>query len=276
MSDIKSQKTRSLLAKGLIYFSFAATIGILLWIVIYVAFRGIPNLTKNLFAWSFTTENSSMVPSIINTLEIILISLAISVPLGIFTAIYLVEYADNSSKFVKLVRLATETLQGIPSIIYGLFGYVFFNIALGWGYALISGALTMSIMVLPLIIRASEEALMAVDPTYREASFGLGARKLRTIFNVVLPSAANGIFSGIVLAIGRVFGETAALIFTAGTVQELAGPTNSGASLAIHMYLLQSEGTHVNEAYATAVILLVFVVILNLLSSFLENKIKRG
>ncbi|NLW52777.1 MAG: phosphate ABC transporter permease PstA [Tissierellia bacterium] len=269
----RQQKIFSVAIKTLIYACAILVFSILLAIIGYVIMRGLPHLSADLFDWTYTTSNHSMLPSIINTLQMILITLLISVPIGVFAAIYMVEYAQAGNKFIKVVRLATETLQGIPSIVYGLFGYIFFNLTLGLGYSLISGALTMAIMVLPLIIRATEEALIAVDNSYREASYGLGARKLRTVFNVVLPSAMNGIFSGVILAIGRVFGETAALLFTSGSVSALTGPTGSGSTLAVHMYKLFGEGRQINESFATALVLLVFVVIINTVSTILGNKL---
>lgn len=269
----KSQKIFSNTVKILMYSAAAFTFALLIEIIVYVAYRGLPYLRPSLFSLEYSSKNQSMLPSIINTLHMILITLLISVPIGIFSAIYMVEYAKSNNKAIKVVRLATETLQGIPSIVYGLFGYIFFNLFLGLGYSIISGALTMAIMVLPLIIRATEEALLAVDNSYREASYGLGARKLRTVFNIVLPPAMNGILSGVILAIGRVFGETAALIFTAGTMSTLANTSQSGSTLAIHMYKLFGEGIHINESFATALVLLVFVVIINTVSTILANKL---
>ena len=269
----KSKKIFSNTVKILMYSAADFTFALLIGIIVYVAYRGLPYLRPSLFSLEYSSKNQSMLPSIINTLHMILITLLISVPIGIFSAIYMVEYAKSNNKAIKVVRLATETLQGIPSIVYGLFGYIFFNIFLGLGYSIISGALTMAIMVLPLIIRATEEALLAVDNSYREASYGLGARKLRTVFNVVLPPAMNGILSGVILAIGRVFGETAALIFTAGTMSSLAKTSESGSTLAIHMYKLFGEGIHINESFATALVLLIFVVIINSISTILANRL---
>ena len=168
---------------------------------------------------------------------------------------------------MEVIRLTTETLSGIPSIVYGLFGMLFFVNALGWGFSLLAGAFTLSIMILPLIMRTTEEALKAVPDSYREGSFGLGAGKLRTVFRIVLPSAVPGILAGIILAIGRIVGETAALIYTAGTVAQVPSSVfGSGRTLAVHMYNLSSEGLYMDQAYATAVILLVLVVGINALS----------
>jgi len=199
------------------------------------------------------------------------------VPFGIFAAIYLVEYAKKGSKLVKIIRITTETLQGIPSIIFGLFGLLFFSTALHWGYSLLAGAMTLVIMILPLIIRTTEEALMGVPDAYREASFGLGAGKLRTVFKVVLPSAIPGILSGVVLATGRIVGETAALIYTAGSVAKVPSSLmGSGRTLAVHMYVLSSEGLYMDQAYATAVILLIFVLVLNGVSGLCAKHLSKA
>ena len=246
------------------------------FILIYILVKGIPNLSTDLFALKYTTENVSMLPAIINTLTITLLSLCIAGPIGIFSAIYLVEYAKRGNKFVEIIRLTTETLQGIPSIVYGLFGMLFFVTALHWGMSLLAGACTLVIMVLPLIMRTAEEALKAVPDSYREASFGLGAGKLRTIFTIVLPSAVPGILAGIILAIGRIIGETAALLYTSGTVAQVPNLMGSGRTLALHMYVLSSEGLHMNQASATAVVILLFVLIINGLSGMVAKRIAKG
>lgn len=252
------------------------TVAVFLLIVGYVLIKGVPHLSPKLFEWKYTSENASMMTSIITTFEMVLISLIIAAPLGIFCAIYLVEYAKRGNKAVKLIRLTTETLSGIPSIIYGIFGNLFFVLALKWDYSIMAGACTLSIMVLPLIIRSTEEALKSVDDSYREGSFGLGAGKLRTIFVIVLPSAISGILSGVILAIGRVVGETAALVFTSGTIAQLAGLFDSSSTLAVHMYTLSSEGLYMDEAAATGVVLMVSVLLLNFLASFIAKKFKKG
>ena len=215
-------------------------------------------------------------PSLINTFIMTFMSLIIAAPLGIFAAIYLVEYAKKGNKLVKVIRITAETLSGIPSIVFGLFGMLFFVTALHWGMSLLAGSFTLVIMVLPLIMRTSEEALKAVPDSYREASFGLGAGKLRTIFTIVLPSAVPGILAGVILAIGRIIGETAALLYTSGTVAQIPDLMGSGRTLALHMYVLSSEGLHMNEASATAVVILIFVLIINGLSSMLAKRIAKG
>ena len=253
------------------------TFALLFFLIGYVLVKGIPYLNASLFSLTYTSENVSLLPSLINTLIMTLVSLAIAAPVGIFAAIFLVEYAKRGNKFVEVIRLTTETLQGIPSIVYGLFGMLFFVTALHWGMSLLAGACTLVIMVLPLIMRTAEEALKAVPDSYREASFGLGAGKLRTIFTIVLPSAVPGILSGVILGIGRIVGETAALMYTAGTIAEI--PTNvmgSGRTLALHMYVLSCEGLHINQAYATAVVLLLIVLVINAVSSFIAKRITKG
>lgn len=255
--------------------SAVITVGVLGALVIYILANGIMNLSPELFAWKYTTENVSMLPAIINTFLMTALSLLIAVPIGICSAIYLVEYAKRGNKLVSVVRITTETLSGIPSIVYGLFGYLMFVIALGWGLSFFGGALTLSIMVLPTIMRTTEEALLSVPDSYREGSFGLGAGRLRTIFKVVLPSAVPGILSGVILAIGRIVGETAALIFTSGTTAEIPKSLfDSGCTLAVHMYKLLSEGLYTKQAYATAVVLLVMVVIINAASGKLAKKLQ--
>ena len=218
-----------------------------------------------------------MLPSIVNTFLMTLLSLLIATPLGIFSAIYLVEYAKRGSKVVKIVRITAETLSGIPSIVYGLFGMLFFVVTLHWGYSVLSGAFTLAIMILPLIMRTTEEALKSVPDTYREGSFGLGAGRLRTVFRIVLPPAVPGILAGVILAVGRIVGETAALIFTAGTVPEIPESLlDSARTLSVHMYNLSREGLYVDQAYATAVVLLVVVIVINGLSNFVAKKISKG
>ena len=196
---------------------------------------------------------------------------------GVGGAIYLAEYANRDSKIVKAVRLTAETLAGIPSILYGLFGMMFFVTSLRWSYSLLAGGMTLAVMILPLILRTTEEALLSIPDSYREGSFGLGAGRLRTVTRIVLPPAMSGILAGVILAIGRVVGETAALIYTAGTVADWPkGVMSSGRTLAVHMYVLSGEGLHVPEASATAVVLLVIVVGMNALSSYVAKKLTRG
>lgn len=252
------------------------TVASIIFIIIYILVNGIPNLTTDLFSLHYNSKNQSMLPSILNTVFITFLTLLIAVPIGIFSAVYLVEYAKKGSKLVKVIRVTTETLAGIPSIVFGLFGFLAFVIALGWGYSMIAGVLTLVMMVLPTIIRTTEEALLAVPNSYREGSFGLGAGKIRTIFKIIVPTAIPGILSGVILAIGRIVGETAALIYTSGTVAETATSlTDSARTLSVHLYCLLSEGLFTNQAYATAVILLLLVVGINALSNFIAKKLAK-
>lgn len=258
----------------LVVISAAITLTVLIALIAYILIKGIPNLSPELFEWEYTTENVSMMPAIINTLIITALSLLFALPVGICSAIYLVEYAKRGNKLVSIVRITTETLSGIPSIVYGLFGYLFFNIFLGWSYTILGGALTLAIMILPLIMRTTEEALIAVPDLYREGSFGLGAGKLRTVFRIVLPSAVPGILAGVILAVGRIVGETAALLYPAGTATTVAdGLMSSGRTLAVHMYALLNEGLYMDQAYATAVVLLVVVIGINALSGLIAKKV---
>ncbi len=255
----------------------AATFFVLIYLIGYILVKGIPHLSPALFALKYTSENVSMFPAIINTLGITLTALVIAVPLGIFTAIYLTEYARRGNRLVGVVRITAETLSGIPSIVYGLFGMLFFVTYLKWSYSLLAGAFTLAIMILPLIMRTTEEALLSVPDSYREGSFGLGAGRLRTVFRIILPSAMPGILSGVILAIGRIVGETAALIYTAGSVAEIPrkGLMGSGRTLAVHMYALSSEGLYTDQAYATAVVLLIVVLLINGLSSLAAKKLTK-
>ncbi|MBS7007887.1 phosphate ABC transporter permease PstA [Anaerostipes sp.] len=267
----------SLLLYLLVLASAIFTAGILIYLIGYILIHGVPYLTKDLFSLKYTSTNVSLFPAMINTVSMTVLALLLAVPLGIFSAIYLVEYARKGNKFVGIVRITAETLSGIPSIVYGLFGMLFFVTTLKWGLSILSGAATLAIMILPAVMRTSEEALKSVPDSFREGSFGLGAGKLRTVFKIVLPSAVPGILSGVILAVGRIVGETAALMYTAGTVAEI--PSNvmgSGRTLSVHMYALSSEGLHINQSYATAVVLLLVVILINAVSTFIAKRITKG
>lgn len=267
----------SLMLKILVYGAATITTLVIVLLLGYILGKGLPHLTPELFSWEYNSENVSLLPALLNTVFTVVLALCLAAPLGIFSAIYLVEYARRGNKFVELIRLTAETLSGIPSIVYGLFGMLFFVGALGWELSLLSGVFTVTIMILPLVIRTTEEALKSVPDSYREASFGLGAGRLRTVFRIVLPSAVPGILAGIILAIGRIVGETAALIYTAGTVPSLVDSVfSSGRTLAVHMYVLANEGLYIEQAYATAVVLLIIVIIINWLSGVLAGKVKKG
>ena len=258
------------LAAGVNILSLISLIG-------YILAQGIPYLSWELFALEYTTQNVSLFPALVDTILMVAVALSLAAPIGIGTAIYFVEYAKKGNKFVSIMDMATDTLAGIPSVVYGLFGLLFFVIYLQMGYSLLAGACTVAIMILPMIIRTTEEALQAVPISYREGSYALGANKLRTVLVVVLPAAVPGILAGIILSIGRIMGETAALIYTAGTVAQLPEDLfSSGRSLAVHLYVLASEGLFMEQAFATAVVLVIITVIINGASTWMAGKLMRG
>jgi phosphate ABC transporter, permease protein PstA len=274
---MKHRKPFDVFLSIITYGAALIAVSTLVFLIGYIVIKGLPNMRPSLFSLHYTSENVSMIPAFITTVEMTILSLSIAVPLGVFTAIYLVEYAKRGNKLVGIIRVTAETLSGIPSIVYGLFGMLFFVSTLGFGFSLIAGALTLSIMILPLIMRTTEEALKSVPDSYREGAFGLGAGRLRTVFRIVLPAATPGILSGIILAIGRIVGETAALIYTAGTVAQTPQQlTDSARTLAVHMYALSSEGLHTDAAYATALILLIMVIGINALASYAAKKLTKG
>lgn len=264
----------SWILRWLVKLSAFLTVGVLVALIAYIVIMGVPNITAELFEFEYTSKNGSVTHALVNTIIMVGMTLLLAVPIGIFSAIYMVEYSKKNNKFVKLVSVTTETLAGIPSIVFGLFGYLVFNVTMKLSFSMIGGAMTMAIMVLPLVIRTTQESLLSVPDTFREGSFGLGAGKLRTVFRIILPSAAPGILAGIILAIGRIVGETAALIFTAGTATKIPESIfGSGRTLAVHMYALLNEGIDMDKAYATAVILLILVIIINALSGLIMKRL---
>ncbi len=274
MTNIKTKNKSDLFLAAIIRLSAFLTFSSVIFIIGYIIITGVPNLKPSLFALEYNSTNVSLMPSLITTFVITFISLIIATPIGVFTAIYLVEYAKKGNKLTNIVRTTADTLSGIPSIVYGLFGMLFFVTFCKFRLSILSGSLTLTIMILPLIIRSTEEALFSVQDSFREGSYGLGAGKLRTIFLVVLPSAMPQILAGVILATGRIVGETAALIYTAGTVAQI--PTSffdSGRTLSVHMYTLSSEALHNKEAQATAFVLLIVVIIINKTSNVIANKL---
>lgn len=265
------------------YAGAGVTAGVLVLVVGYILVRGVPNLTPELFAWEYTSSNVSLMPALVNTVLMASVALGLAVPTGVMSAVYLVEYAKRKSRFVSVVRIAAETLQGVPSIVYGLFGMLFFVGALGWRLSLMAGACTLAIMVLPVVMRTAEEALIAVPDSYRLGSYGLGAGRLRTVVRCVLPSALPGITGGAILALGRCVGEVAALVFTAGTVaavprfatEGLGAVFDSTRTLAVHMYVLSTEGLHVDAAFATAAVLLGLVMAMNALATWVGARMNK-
>ena len=278
--DFCLNRPLSALLRLLVWLCAALTIGILLFLIAYILVKGVPYLTPSLFEWNYNSVNVSLMPALINTILMTLLSLLLAGPIGVFSAIYMTEYAKRGNKVVRLIQVTSQTLAGIPSIVYGLFGMLFFVNLLDWKLSLLSGAFTLAIMILPLIMNTTEEALKSVPDTYREGSFGLGAGRLRTVFRIVLPSAAPGILAGVILAVGRIVGETAALLYTAGSVAQVpAGKDflfDSVRTLSVHMYALSSEALYTNQAFATAVVLLVIVILINGLSNFVAKRVTKG
>ncbi len=249
---------------------------VLLFLLGFVLVNGLPHITGNFLFGKSSNANVTLAPAFVSTGLIILISLVIALPLGIGAAIYLNEYAKRGSKLVKVIRLFTDTLAGVPSIIFGIFGAIFFGNMLDLGYSILSGSFTMVLMILPTIIRSTEQSLSEVPDSMREASYALGAGKLKTVFVVVLPQALAGIVTSIILSVGRIVGESAALIFTAGSfIRMPKGLTSPGSTFAVLMYNFMSEGLEVNKCYATAAVLIIFVIILNLLVSLVEHHFNR-
>ncbi|MCL2756511.1 MAG: phosphate ABC transporter permease PstA [Coriobacteriia bacterium] len=280
-ASLRKRKNRSringLIQRALVYLGAFFSVAVLVFIVAYILIMGVPNISLDLFAFEYNSVNVSLMPALINTLLMTALSLVIAVPLGICSAIYLIEYTGRGNKLVGVIRITAETLTGIPSIVYGLFGLLFFVTALGWRFSLLAGGFTLAIMILPIIMRTTEEALKAVPDTYREGSFGLGSGRLRTVFRILLPSAMPGILAGIILGIGRIVGESAALIYTAGTVAEIPSSVmDSTRTLSVHMYVLASEGLHIEKTYATAVVLLLIVLLINTLSALIARRLTRG
>ncbi|MDD2396741.1 MAG: phosphate ABC transporter permease PstA [Tissierellia bacterium] len=280
MNNLNKRKAKAMMLKAFVWLCGILTVGILIYILLFILLRGIPNINLKFLFGEYNSETLSAFSSIVATVQMIVLSLLISVPIGVFCAIYLAEYAKRGNKAVKAIRLAVDTLAGIPSIVYGLFGMIFFVNILGFRTSVLSGIFTISIMILPVIISSSEEAIKQVPDTYREGSLGLGATRLRTVFHIVLPSAMPGILSGVILAIGRIVGETAALIFTSGT-NVLKNPSlnlfASQRTLSVHMYMLASEGLphSRNMAFATGSILIIAVFIVNYATTKLAGRIGR-
>jgi len=258
------------------YISTSICLVALMAIIIQILIEGVPYLSLDLI-FGVYDETPSIFPALIGTLELVFLSILIAGPIGIFTAIFLVEYLDNDSLLVCIIRISIETLAGIPSIVYGLFGYLIFVVSMNLGYSLLGGGLTLAIMILPIIVRSTEESLISVPNELREGSFALGAGKTRTIFKVVLPTASNGIIAAIILAMGRVLSESAVLILTIGMVVNKV-PTSimsSGTSLALDIYYFASYG-YPNEAAATSLVLLVLIIVLNLLATLVGKLSRKG
>ena len=263
---------------ALVWISAALTVGFLFWIIWYILSNGLQHVDWNFITDNYTRtgEEHGIFPMIVATIYMVIASIAVAAPLGIMTAIYLTEYAKVGSRLVKIIRFCTESLAGIPSIIFGLFGMTFFVAILGLGFSILSGALTLSILILPVIIRTTEEALMAVPQTYREGSYGLGASKIYTIWRLILPSAMPGILTSVILSIGRVIGESAPVFLTAGMVARIPDSLlDSGRTLTVHLYKLTTELFTIeewNQAYGTATVLIVVVLLINMFTKLIARR----
>ena len=260
----------------LVNVAMIATVAVLAYLIVYILVNGVPYLNSQLFELKYTSENASVFPAIINTLIMTVLSLVLAVPLGIFAAIYLVEYAKRGNKFMDVIRLTTETLSGIPSIIFGLFGMIFFGEMLHLRYSVINGCFTLTILILPIIIRNTQVALESVPSSYREAALGIGSTKWYMIRTVILPSAMPGILTGVILGMGRIVAESAALLFTAGSGYFMPRGffthlMESGGTLTIQLYMAMSNAEY-GQAFVIAMILIILVLIMNFIAKWLSSK----
>ena len=274
----RSREFKDNVLKGFVWAAAAATVGFLFWIIWYILSNGLQHVDWAFISgdYSRTGDSQGIFPMIVSTIYMVVASISIAAPLGIMTAIYLTEYAKVGSKLVKIIRFCTESLAGIPSIIFGLFGMTFFVVIMGFGFSILSGALTLSILILPVIIRTTEEALMAVPQTYREGSYALGAPKIYTIWRLILPSAMPGIVTSVILSIGRVIGESAPVFLTAGMVARIPDSLmDSGRTLTVHLYKLTTELFTIdewNQAYGTATVLIVVVLLINTITKLIASR----
>lgn len=272
------RKVKENILKTLVYLSALFTVTVLVVIVGYIFIKGIGGINLSFLTneYSASGVDSGILPMIISTLYTVGLSIVVATPIGVLSAIYLQEYAKKG-KMVTSIRFATESLAGIPSIIYGLFGGIFFVVTLKMKYSILAGSLTIAIIILPVIIRTTEEALKTVPKSYREASLALGSTKFQTLYKAVLPSAVPGILSGIILSVGRVIGESAAVILTAGTVAQLPGTIfDSARTLTVHAYLLTKEKGDIAQATSIGVVLIVIVLALNTLAKIVAKKLNKA
>ena len=275
MSALKiSPKVSERIAKVVIWTAAISVLVVLFSIIIYILYRGVPNIT-----WSFLTEiprdmgrSGGIASTIVGTVAVAALAIVIAVPFGIGTAFYLAEYTKENA-VTKIIRFSAEALAGIPSIVYGLFGFIFFVMYLNMGWSILAGGLTLAVMILPTIIRTSEEAIKAVPDSYREVSFSLGATKWQTIRKAVTPSAIQGISNGVILGLGRCVAETAAVILTAGSVIRMASSIFSPTrTMAVHFFILASEGISMTNAYTTAALLIILIFLINVVANTLVNR----
>ena len=270
------RKLKDRILKSLLYLSAIVTVGILIFILGFIFIKGYKEINFNfLFNDYSASGDGGIFPMIVSTLYTIIIAIGIATPIGILSAVYLQEYAKQG-RLVKVIRFSTECLSGIPSIVYGLFGALFFVTALKLGYSLLAGALTVSIIILPVIIRTTEEVLKVVPMSYREGSLAIGATKFQTLYKVILPSAISGILSGVILSIGRVIGESAAILLTTGTVAKIPNSIfASGRTLTVHAYLVTKESGNITEAAAIGIVLIFIILILNMIARLITKKLNK-
>lgn len=273
---MKVKVLKSVILKCISIICSMITISALLFITIFILLKGIPNITLNLLFGKSGNSQMTLLPAIVSTSMMLFLSLIIAIPIGVFSAIYLVEYSKSKSKLVPIIRIFTESLSGIPSIIFGLFGMILFSNILGFGRSLLAGSFTLVLIILPSIVRQSEETLISIPTSLREGSLALGASKVRTIFKIILPCGLSGIMTSIILSIGRIVGESAALIYTAGAVRYMPkGYLSAGSSFSVMMWMFASEGLYINQAFATAAVLLVMVLLLNFSLFIVDKKLKK-
>jgi phosphate transport system permease protein len=274
MSTRLNPKTTQKIAKVVIWSAAILVLLLLFSIIVYILSKGIPHIT-----WQFLTQvpsdmgrSGGILSTIVGTLAVTIVAIVVATPLGVGTAFYLTEYTRESI-ITKIIRFSAESLAGIPSIVYGLFGFIFFVIYLKLGWSILSGGLTLAVMILPTIIRTSEEAIHTVPPMYREVSFSLGGTKWQTMIKVLIPSALPGIATGIILGIGRSVAETAAVILTAGSALQMPTSLFSPArTMAVHFYILASEGISMEKAFATAALLIILILLINIGANLLVNR----
>ncbi len=274
-----ASKRSEILLTALFWLSGIVIVLVLAGIIGYVIIKGFSAISLDfiLQAPSRAGRLGGISTTIVGTVYLTVLSLLIAVPIGVGSAIYLEEYALSGSKFARLVNLTAETLAGIPSIVFGLFGFVFFVIFLGLGWSILSGSLTMAIMILPTITRTSQEAILAAPHEYRENSLALGASRWQTIYKVILPSALPGIVTGIILSIGRAVGETAAIILTAGSSLGMPlSPADPARTMSVHLYIMAMEGISTERAFGTAFLIVVLIIIINFLANLTLNRLSRA
>ena len=274
---MSSRKVKENIWKVLLWLFAGITVFMLVFILGFIFLKGFRKINITFLTADYSPSgDGGILPMIISTLYSVVLSIVVATPIGVLAAVYLQEY-EKQGKLVKIIRFATESLSGIPSIVYGLFGSIFFVDVLGFGYSILAGSLTVSIIILPVIIRTTEESLKSVPKFYREASLGLGATKFQTLYKVIVPSALPGVLSGVILSIGRVVGESAAILLTAGTVAKMAKSImSSSRTLTVHAYLVTKEAGDIEQAAAVGIVLIVIILVLNTIAKLITKKFSKA